>query len=165
MRPESHPPIQGLRAFDGGLRELSRYTEYLIIDAPARVGGSELTQLLRHAESIIVPVMPSPIDIAAANNFVAELIATHKVTGKHAKVALIANRVRSGTLIADQLGSYLRRVRVPYIATLREAQNYIRSFQRGLGIHELPEYLAWQDWEQWAPLLTWLRSKRSVQRL
>jgi chromosome partitioning protein len=25
----------------------------------------------------------------------------------------------------------------------------------------LPEYLAWPDWEEWEPLTSWLKSKRS----
>ena len=40
-------------------------------------------------------------------------------------------------------------------------QNYVRAYTRGLGIFELPEYLAWPDWEQWEPLTKWLRSVRS----
>ena len=47
------------------------------------------------------------------------------------------------------------------LAALREAQNYVRAYTRGLGIFELPEYLAWPDWEEWEPLTAWLRSKRS----
>ena len=42
-----------------------------------------------------------------------------------------------------------------------EAQNYVRAYTRGLGIFELPEYLAWPDWAEWEPLTAWLRSKRS----
>jgi chromosome partitioning protein len=37
----------------------------------------------------------------------------------------------------------------------------VRAYTRGLGIFELPEYLAWPDWEEWGPLLEWLESKRS----
>jgi len=47
------------------------------------------------------------------------------------------------------------------LTSLREAQNYVRAYQRGLGIHELPPYLAWPDWEQWDPVLEWLDSRRS----
>ena len=84
-----------------------------------------------------------------------------KVAKKQAKVAAIANRVRDNTLIFDDLDEYLTKARVPYIAALREAQNYVRSYTRGLGIFELPEYLAWPDWDDWEPLTAWLRSKRS----
>jgi chromosome partitioning protein len=59
------------------------------------------------------------------------------------------------------LDEYLDSLRTPYVAKIREAQNYIRAYSRGLGIFELPEYLAWPDWEQWEPLLDWLGSRRS----
>jgi chromosome partitioning protein len=163
-RPEGYAPIAGLRAFDEGFRTLPRNTEYLIIDAPARSHGTELTTLLRRAESVIVPILPSPIDMKAAAKFVTELLATRKVSDKKAKVAVVANRVRDNTLIAEELDEYLAHTGVPYVAWFREAQNYIRGYQRGLGIHELPPYLAWPDWEQWEPLLEWLGSRRSRPR-
>jgi chromosome partitioning protein len=153
-----------VKGFDGGLRNLARNTEYLVIDAPARSHGKELAELVKRAESIIVPVLPSPIDIKAAQKFVAELMQTSKVADKKAKVAVVANRVRENTLIFDELDEYLSKLKAPYVTSLREAQNYIRAYQRGLGIHELPPYLAWPDWEQWDSLLEWLDSKRSQAR-
>jgi chromosome partitioning protein len=160
-RPEDYAEITGLAGYDTGLQGLPRNTEYLIIDAPARSHGKELTELVRRAESIIVPVLPSPIDIKAAHRFVDELLKVHKVADKKARVAVIANRVRDNTLIFDELDEYLDKLKAPYVAALREAQNYIRAYQRGLGIHELPPYLAWPDWEQWEPILEWLGSRRS----
>jgi chromosome partitioning protein len=163
-RPESYGPITGIEGFDSGLRAVPRSTEYLIIDAPARSHGKEMTELVKRAESIIVPVLPSPIDMKAASKFVEELLGMSKVADKKAKVAMVANRVRDNTLIFEELDEYLSKVKVPYITSLREAQNYIRAYQRGLGVHELPPYLAWPDWEQWDPLLEWLDSRRSQAR-
>ena len=77
------------------------------------------------------------------------------------KVAVVANRVREYTLIFEQLDEYLNGMRIPYIAAFREAQNYIRAYTRGLGVFELPEYLAWPEWEQWDPLVKYLNSRRS----
>jgi chromosome partitioning protein len=76
-------------------------------------------------------------------------------------VAVVANRIQPNTLIFDELDAHLRRLGVPYVATLREAQNYIRAYSRGLGVHELPPYLAWPEWEQWGPLTDWLESRAS----
>jgi chromosome partitioning protein len=163
-RPAEYGPIAGIQGFDSGLRSVPRSAEYLIIDAPARSYGRELAELVKRAETIIVPVLPSPIDIKAAQTFVDELLGLAKVADKKAKVALVANRVRENTLIYDELHAYLSKIKVPYIASLREAQNYIRAYQRGLGVHELPPYLAWPDWEQWEPLLEWLGSRRSQVR-
>jgi chromosome partitioning protein len=158
-RPEEYAAINGLAAFETGLRGIPRNTEYLIIDAPARSHGRELNDLVKRSESILVPVLPSPIDMKAAAAFVEELLNVHKIADRHAKVAVVANRVRENTLIFDELDEYLDRVKAPYLTCLREAQNYIRAYQRGLGIHELPPYLAWPDWEQWDPILEWLDSR------
>lgn len=163
-RPEEYAEITAVAGFEGGLRQVPRQTEYVIIDSPARAHGKELTDLVRRAETIIVPVLPSPIDIKAAERFVEELMHVAKIADKKAKVAVVANRVKENTLIFDELDSYLSRLKAPYVTSLREAQNYIRAYQRGLGIHELPPYLAWPDWEQWDPLLEWLDSRRSLPR-
>ncbi len=59
------------------------------------------------------------------------------------------------------MDEYLTKLKVPYLGHLREAQNYVRAYARGMGVLELPEYLAWPDWKQWEPIGEWLDSKRS----
>jgi chromosome partitioning protein len=161
QRPADYAPIVGVPAYDSGLKNVPRNTEYLVIDSAAGSYGKDLTELVRKAETIIVPVLPSPIDIKAAEKFVDELLGIGKVADKKAKAALVANRVKENTLIFEELDDVLSRLKVPYVTSFREAQNYIRAYQRGLGIHELPPYLAWPDWEQWDPLIEWLDSRRS----
>jgi chromosome partitioning protein len=161
QRPADYAPITGVPGFESGLKNVPRNTEYVVIDSPAGTHGKDLTELVRRAETIVVPVLPSPIDIKAAERFVEELLEIAKVADKKAKAALVANRVKENTLIFEELDAVLSRLRVPYVASFREAQNYIRAYQRGLGIHELPPYLAWPDWEQWDPLIEWLDSRRS----
>lgn len=160
-RPEDRPAIAAVAGYEDGLRHVPRSADILVIDAPARSHGKELTDLVRHAETIIVPVLPSTIDMQASDRFIKELQAVGKVASKKAKIGVVANRVREYTLIFDELDEYLTRLRVPYVASLREAQNYVRAYTRGLGIYELPEYLAWPDWEQWDPLISWVDSKKS----
>ena len=160
-RPENRPSIAAVAGFEDGLKHVPRSADIVIIDAPARSHGKELTDLVKHAETIIVPVLPSTIDIQASDRFIKELKAVGKVDRKQAKIGVVANRVREYTLIFEELDEYLTKLRVPYIASLREAQNYVRAYTRGLGIYELPEYLAWPDWEQWDPLIEWIDSKRS----
>jgi len=134
----------------------------MIIDAPARTHKSELTDLINKSETIIIPVQPSPIDMDATAKFIDELHTSHKVSTKKTKVALVANRFRENTLIWDKLDTFLEKQKEPYVAAFREAQNYIRAYTRGIGINELPEYLAWPDQQQWEPLLEWLDSKASI---
>ena len=160
-RPDSRPQIVPIAGFEDGLKHLPRSLDVVIIDAPARSHGKELTDLVRHAETIIVPVLPSTIDMQASDRFIKELKQVGKIERKQAKIGVVANRVREYTLIFEELDEYLDKLKVPYLASLREAQNYIRAYTRGLGIYELPEYLAWPDWEQWDPIIEWLDSKRS----
>jgi len=160
-RPDNRPKIAGVAAYDDGLRRVPRNADILVLDAPARSHGAELTNLVKHAETIVVPVLPSTIDMQATTRFLKELQALARVQNKGVKIGAVANRVRDNTLIFEDLDEYLTKARVPYIATLREAQNYVRAYTRGLGIFELPEYLAWPDWEDWEPLTSWLRSVRS----
>ena len=160
-RPANRPPITGVAGFDEGFRPVPRNTDVVVIDAPAGCHGRELTELVRHAETIVVPVLPSTIDIVASGKFIDDLYEVGKVERREVKLAVVGNRVREVTLIAQELDDYLGKLKMPYVTKLREAQNYVRAYTRGLGIHELPEYLAWPDWEQWEPLLEWLGSRRS----
>ncbi len=160
-RPDNRASIAAVAGFEDGLRHAPRNADILVIDAPARSHGAELSDLVKHAETIVVPVLPSTIDMQATTTFLDELRNVPKVAKKQAKIAAVANRVRDNTLIFDDLDEYLTNARVPYVAALREAQNYVRAYTRGIGIFELPEYLAWPDWDEWEPVTAWLRSKRS----
>ena len=160
-RPENRPKITGIAAFEDGLRHVPRSADIVVSDAPARSHGKELTDLVKHAETIVMPVLASTIDMQATSTFLQELQAIGRVQNKKVRIGAVANRVRDNTLIFDDLDEYLTKARVPYIAALREAQNYVRAYTRGLGIFELPEYLAWPDWNEWELVTAWLRSKRS----
>lgn len=161
IRPEDLPKITSVPAYEDGLRGVPRDTEVLVIDAPARTHGSEMNELVRRAETILVPVLPSPIDMKACGHFMGELLELGKVQRAQARLAVVANRVRENTLLFEELDQYLTKLKVPYLSSLRQSTNYLRAFQRGMGIFELPEYLARPDWEQWEPITKWLGSKRS----
>jgi chromosome partitioning protein len=160
-RPADLPKITGVAAYEDGVRGVPRDTDVLVIDAPARTHGSEMNELVRRAETILVPVLPSPIDLKACAHFMGELLELGKVQREQARLAVIANRVRENTLMFEELDKYLGKLKVPYLSSLRQSTNYLRAFQRGMGVFELPEYLAWPDWKQWEPITKWLGSKKS----
>ena len=160
-RPSGRPGISGLDGSRGSVRS-PRNTDYIIYDTPAAVRGKELTALVRRAESIIVPVLPSPIDMRAATEFIRTLLSNGRVVRKETRVALLANRCRENTNIYHQLDEFLSKIRkVPFISVLRESQNYNKAAERGLGVFELPPYLTSRDLEQWDPVIKWLNSRRS----
>ena len=54
------------------------------------------------------------------------------------------------------LERFLRTLRLPFITTLRDTQNYVHAAERGIGIHELWDRRAEGDKLQWQPILEWL---------
>lgn len=161
VRGEEWPEIQGIAAWKDPVRP-PRDTDVVIMDAPARVHGTELTQLLRKADTILFPVLPSPIDMRAATTYMQELQSAGRVQRGEVKIGVVANRVREHTLIFVELYEFLRHLKVPYVATLRDTQNYIKAEERGVGIYEMAPSQVWQDIENWEPLVKWLNSKRSM---
>ncbi len=159
-RDKKWPHIEGVAAYKDPLR-VAKDTDYVIMDAPARVHGKELTQLMRKAETVLFPVLPSPIDMRAAKKYMEELMKNGRVTRKEVKIGVIANRVRDNTIIFSDLYYFIKAMKLPYVATLRDRQNYIRAEERGIGIFEMAPSQVYYDLEDWEPLTKWLRSKRS----
>jgi len=159
-RAAGRPPIRGVDATVKGAR-LPRSADLAIYDAPAAVHGSELGQLMRRADTFIVPVLPSPIDMRAAADFLGEMRQNKRIQSRQARFGVIANRTREYTNIYHELDDFLRHVRVTVLTQLRDSMNYIRAAERGLGIFELAPYRTATDREQWAPVIRWLNSKRS----
>ena len=154
------PTIEGIDASQGSINP-ARGTDYLIMDAPAAVHGRLINSMLRRVQSLIIPVLPSPIDMRACSRFLEELLNSGRVSQKQTRIALVANRVRENTIIYRELDEYLGHLRIPVLTHLRESQNYIRAAERGLGLFELAPSTVWQDLEQWDPIFNWLNSARS----
>ena len=150
------PVIEGIAAWEKPLRP-SRGTQHLIMDVPAGTHGKRVEELLRRVQSLIVPVLPSQFDIRAGTRFIDELLATGRVSRKQTRIAVVANRVRENTRVYHQLEDFLRNLEIPFLTSLRESQNYIRSAERGLGIFELAPTAVAEDLMQWDPLIAWLK--------
>lgn len=150
------PAIEGVDAVAGPARAPAG-TEVVISDAPAGTFGSEMIQLLRRADALLVPVLPSAIDMRAAARFIDELLQAGRVSRGQTRIALIANRVRENTRVYHVLDDFLSTYDIPLLTHLRESQSYIRSAETGLGIFELAPSQVAQDVVQWDPVIAWLK--------
>ena len=159
-RDAERPPIDLVEPDNGRVR-IPPKSEVAVLDAPAAVHGKDLTAMVKRAETLLIPVLPSPVDIRAAAHFIEELLLVGRVSRRETRVAVVANRVREYTLAFRRLEAFLEHLAIPFVATLRDTQNYVRAAERGLGVCELPPHLAEQDVEQWQPLLRWLKGRGS----
>ena len=132
----------------------------LIIDTPAALDSQELPEMTRGADAIIVPVMPSDIDIHAAAKCIADLLLIAKIRRADERIGIVANRVRQNTLVSQSLMRFLRSLDIPLVATLRDTQNYVRCAEAGLGLFELPRWQARQDLEAWQGIMSWLEGRQ-----
>lgn len=136
----------------------------MIMDVPAGVHGKRLKQYVKRAQTLLIPVLPSPMDMRATARFVEELLLVGRVSREKTRIGVVANRVREWTRIYHSLERFLDTLSIPFLTSLRDSQNYIRAAEQGLGIFELPAYEARHDIEQWKPILEWLDSDASQPR-
>jgi len=162
-RQPTQPWVYAVAAFEKDARTTRSFqlrppegATHIIIDTPAALDAREMPDLTRSADKIIVPVLPSDIDIYACSRCIRDLLLVAKVRREDNRLGVIANRVRRNTLTYQALIRFLDTLGVPIVATIRDSQNYVRSAELGLGVHEMKSYIAREDVEQWAPLIDWL---------
>ena len=131
-------------------------TGRVIVDTPAAVEAQEMPELTRSADKILVPVLPSDIDIHACSRCVQNLLLVAKVHRNDHRLGIIANRVRRNTVTYQALLRFLGTLRIPIVATLRDSQNYVRAAESGWGLQEMNPYDVAEDLAGWQPMLDWL---------
>lgn len=162
-RAASRPPVYGIAAYKSSMHatrswqlRVPQETTTLIIDSRAGMSQEALRDITRDATSILVPVLPSSIDIHAASRCIADLLLIAKVDRRDGKLAVIANRTRKHTHSFATLMRFLDSLGIPVIGVLRDSQNFVKAADQGLGVCELPRYVAATDAEQIERIVAWL---------
>jgi chromosome partitioning protein len=137
-------------------------SQRLIVDTAAALEPQRLPDVTRNATAIVVPVLPSDIDIHAAAKCISDLLLIAKIRREDQRIAVIANRVKKNTVIYKSLMKFLESLNIPVVATLRDSQNYIRVAESGTGLFEMKPYVVREDLEQWLPLIGWLSQRRPI---
>jgi len=163
VRAPQAAPIRGIAAFEPSASLTRSYqlrvaptTERVVIDTAGNIKGAELADLVSRTDSIVVPVLSSQIDIDAAARFLGVLGNIDRVKSGKVRVALVANRARTKTVIYADLQRYLERCEFRCVTTLRDSQHYIHAAEQGLGIHDLRGNTARTEKRQWLPLIEWV---------
>ena len=164
LRPRDKEEIHGINAHQRPSMQTTRVwqmripaeTERLIIDAPAGVTGEDLHNFVQQVDTILIPALPSPIDIHSATAFIKDLLLIGKVRSLGVRVGVIANRTRKNTLVYKSLERFLTSLNLPFITSLRDTQHYVHAFERGIGIQEMWDKRVESDKSNWIPVMNWL---------
>jgi len=136
-------------------------TQRVVMDTPAGLHGNELSDLVAQADIILIPVIPSAIDMRAVTEFIQELMKTQGYRQKAKPVAVIANRVKRNTLSFGALQKFLDDLHIPFVASLRDTQFYVRAGEHGFGVVDFDRQHE-KEVDEWKPLMTWLAREIST---
>ena len=130
--------------------------EWLVADSPGGFRDEKLSDAIKQADCIIVPVQPSAFDIGATQDFLDLLNAEKAIRKQKTFVALVGMRVNNRTNAAIKLSEFMAQTNFPVLTYLRNAQSYVTAAEQGLSLFDMRPSLVGQDIEQWRPLLDWI---------
>ena len=103
-RSAAYPEINGIEAYKNTMHLTRSFqlrvppgTTTMLVDSPASISHDDLRQLTSDSTSLLVPVMPSSMDIHAATRFISDLLLVAKIDRRERKLAVVANRTRKNT--------------------------------------------------------------------
>ncbi|MEZ5541262.1 MAG: ParA family protein [Pseudomonadota bacterium] len=167
-RPGYHPPIYGIAAYKPPREGITRAwqmrtppdTRYVISDTPAGYSLIDMEDRVAEADVILIPVLPSSIDIHSTVDFIRDLLLIGKARKHNTRLAIVMNRTRIRTRALDKLERFLNKLDIPVIGRIRDTQFYVSAAEQGLGIHEMKEREASKDRTTWDEMLDWLDHNR-----
>ena len=148
-------PIDGSKR--GWEKHIPDGVQRLVVDAPAGAMGEDLTAFLDMADAVIVPVLPSIIDLEATVPFLNTLVQHPRVKKGKLPVGIVGNRLKPWTSNSQQALDQLKTWPYPLVAELRDTQAYVLMAALGKSVFDYHSEQIRSHQEDWAPLLRWLK--------
>ena len=167
-RGRDRPPVHGIMAYNhdapADLDDVQfPDSRQVIVDLPAALTAEEMFDHVYDASSILIPVVPSEIDIYSAAKFIADLLLFTQLDRRKKNLAIVANRVRQNTKSYAMLRKFLTSLDIPVIAELRDSQTFVQAAASGTGICEMQPSRVRPDLEQIELITSWLERWRMRQ--
>jgi chromosome partitioning protein len=157
-RPDNVPGVLGI---EGHKKRWSAHlppdTERVVVDSPAGAHRDVLEPLLEDVDAVIVPILPSGIDLDASTNYLAELAAIPRIKRGKVPVAIVANRLKPWTNASQDALTAMKDLPFPVVAQLRDSQGYVVLTGLGKSIFDYGSESVREHQHDWAPLLRWLK--------
>ena len=155
-RPE-HLPL--IHTQDGrGKHAGSLSAQWTVIDSPAGLRNEKLSDAVKAADWVVVPMQPSAFDIGATEDFLNVLREEKAIRKARTFVVMVGMRVDSRTKTAMKLQEFLAEAGFPVITNLRDTQLYMQAAEQGISLFDMSASKVKRDMQEWAPLLHWLVS-------
>ncbi|MDP6785560.1 MAG: ParA family protein [Rhodospirillales bacterium] len=154
-RPAGAPAITPVN-WSKDTQPLPPKTQLLVIDSPAALKRKRLDELVRIADVVILPVLPSVFDETTTRRFLSTLDKLKPVRKGKRPIAVVGNRMRARTRTAARLNKFMSEVGQRSVASLRDTQLYPASAAAGLSLFDLATRRAANFVDDWQPLLSFI---------
>lgn len=159
VRPKTENKIQGFNGLKGKIYPHVD-TQRVIYDAPARTDSAKVAKLIKLVDVVIIPVLPSAIDMRVAASFITDLVNRVRRNNAKAIIGVVANRAQKNYHSYSALLKFLKALDLPFVGVIRNSQNYIKAADSGVGIFEMSASEVKPDMLEWEPILHWIEGKR-----
>jgi len=156
-RPDGAPEITGLD-WTNGIGKVKKSIDRLVIDAPAALTPKEFQKLLKMADGIVMPILPSAFDQVAAMTFLSKIETLKPIRKNKKPVAIVANRTRARSRSTRALMDFLQSFNHPPVMTLRETVSYIDAAESGISIFDRTSKSARDAQSDWSSLISYLET-------
>ena len=148
-------PLDGTIA--GWRRHVPADSDLVVVDAAAGAMAGDLGSFLERADAVVVPVLPSLLDIEATVGFLDTLAKNARVRRGELRVGLVANKLKPWTNGSLQALDLLRQWPYPLVAQLRDSQAYSVLVGLGKSLFDYHSAQVREHQDDWQPLLRWLK--------
>ena len=154
-RPQAAAAV-GSADWAKGVAPLPVKTERVVIDAAAGLRRRQVEELVRLADIVVLPVLPSVFDENTTRRFLGLLDKLKPIRKDKRAVAVVGNRVRARTKSAERLDGFLAGIGQRAVTRLRDTQLYPTAALAGLSLFDMGTRRADDFLQDWRPLLSFI---------
>lgn len=133
----------------------------IVIDTPSGARERDIDTLIKQCDVILIPMLPSPLDIRSGSRFIAELLTHRGYRANPRAIGVIANRLQNNPASQQKLMHALECLSVPCVANFADSALYGRAAEDGAGITELTvnDQASQAEATKWFDLIDWVEQQ------
>ena len=158
LRPDEEAKIYGLNWLKNE-GETIKGLQRLVIDVSAGIDKKNFDMLLKAADVVVMPVLPSVFDERATGAFLKKIDTLKPIRKGRKQVAIVGNRMRSNTRAAARLEEFLDGAGHPVVTRLADRSAYSEMACQGLSIFDRAATYNDLITTDWVPLVSFIENQ------